>query len=69
MWAAENLKEIIMKRPKEILELYGECCVSESSLTTGADYSGEKGKDRQKKDNAKLENIRGQKQIIEWLFE
>lgn len=59
-----------MKRPKEILELYGECCVSESSLTAGADYSdGEEGKARHKKDEAKLENIRGQKQAIEWLFE
>jgi len=58
-----------MKTKKEVLEYYGQCCVSEYLLTQPTYYSAdEKGKAMALKDASKLENIRGQKKAIEFVF-
>ncbi len=58
-----------MKTKKELLEYYGKCCVSEYLLDTNAYPSGKKGKGMMEKDERKLEDIRGQKKAIEFIFE
>ena len=59
-----------MKTKKEILEYYGRCCVSEFSLSKNRNYpDGVKGEAMSKKDDFKLENIRGQKKAIEFIME
>jgi len=59
-----------MKTKKEILEYYGKCCVSEYCLTEIKDYPiNDKGEAMIKKDAFTLENIRGQKKVIEFIFE
>jgi hypothetical protein len=58
-----------MKNQKEILEYYGKCCVSEYLLATDRKYpSGEKGEILERSDNRKIENIKGQKKAIEFIF-
>ncbi len=58
-----------MRTPKEILEQYGKCCVSEHLLTHDRLYSAEEADTHRKKDDFKLESIRGQKISLEWMFE
>jgi len=59
-----------MKTGKEILEYYGKCCVSESSFEKNMAYpAGEKGETLARMDAFKIENIRGQKKAIEFIFE
>lgn len=55
---------------KELLQYYGKCCVSEYTLTEQQDYpEGGDGIRMINRDKLKLENIRGQKQALEHLFE
>jgi len=58
-----------MKTNKELLEYYGQCCVSEHLLCESRDYpSGKEGENIIGKDTLKLEDIRGQKKAIEFIF-
>jgi len=66
-----QLKEVNkeVKTKKEILEYYGKCCVSEYCLTENRKYpDNEAGKAMAKKDDVKIEDIRGQKKAIEFIF-
>jgi len=59
-----------MKTSKEILGLYGKCCVTEYVFEEITDYqAGKQGEKMMRQDRMKLENIKGQKKAIEWLFE
>ena len=73
LWAdsiATIIKGSKMKPPKEILEMYGKCCVSEYALSSNRKYpDGDEGKQMRRRDDEKLADIEGQKKIIEWIFE
>ena len=56
-----------MKTKQEILEYYGRCCVSEFLLSKETP-SDKRGEAMEQKDAAKLQNIKGQKMAIEFIF-
>ena len=59
-----------MKTKKELLKYYGMCCVSEFCLCENRAYpAGKEGDTLARKDDSKIENIRGQKKAIEFIFE
>lgn len=59
-----------MKTKKEMLEYYGKCCVSEYCLCENKDYPAfEEGKRAKATREGIIENIRGQKKAIEFIFE
>lgn len=52
-----------MKDAIQVIRAYGKCCVSEFLLTTCEDET------HREEDKMKLENIQGQKMMLEWLFD
>lgn len=62
-------EEIIMKNPKEILQFYGRCCISENIYNNREYKDDAEGKEDHQSDMGAIQRIRGQKAAIEWLFE
>lgn len=58
-----------MRSIKDILEYYGKCCVSEYVFEHTNDYpAGHEGQKFMEQDALKLEDIRGQKKVIEYIL-